>query len=297
MSRASLATLARWSCVPLLLLVLLLLTALHVQRRDTQALLATAESPRAEYDKLLGQIDASQAASAAKTTAPDPERKKAPPQGLRHFSDSNAMSDPVFGPPVVRRHRRYALANYRTAIAALHLPPAEEARLRELIVQRWNAGEDVHDIMARSGGASEAVGAKVSQALQAEADREITQLLGEERADLLETLYLQSSRKGMSWGLTTAFWDAGHPLSAEQQASFTHAQLMVEAQFEKTGKSTERDPATGMSPKDLALIEATAPFLSPVQLELLRQDAQISARLKLLWAITAPKSSAGKPSP
>ncbi len=280
--RSRISAVANWLWVPLLLLVLILFLALHSVRSEIRRSLAEAELLQHETVTLQHRIRASarppSPAVAPPTAAPPVSspttrvQKTGGAAGLSGISDINALADPDVAAPVVRRQRRSAMANYRTAIDALQLAPAEKERLKQLIIERWNAQMDVKDILQREGEAPPELRKQMLALVVADADQETSALLGEERSATFQSVFAEQTTKKMNSGLFTAAWDAGAPLSDDQQTLVARAMVQAGKQFSSPQAANEIDPASGLSRADLALIQQSAAFLSPEQVAVIRAD-------------------------
>ncbi|MBL9208360.1 MAG: hypothetical protein JNN01_24965 [Opitutaceae bacterium] len=212
-----------------------------------------------------------------------PETKPSPlspaePKRPPGFSDRDVLGDPELGSAVARRHRRYALANYRRAIDSLELTAPERARLKELIAERWLAREDAREMLRRLGNLSPEQAAKATAEAQAETDASMRSLLGDERYARLKENYELISEKGMDWQRVTGFWDAGVPVSESQQLELVRARREIRQRLGE-GEENGRDPATGFKQSETLLLQAAVKFLSPAQLEFLREEWRLEARL------------------
>jgi hypothetical protein len=187
------------------------------------------------------------------------------------------MGDPEFAAPIARRQRRYAMANLRGAIEAMNLSPADTAQLKELVAAKWLAREDTSDVLDRIGNTTPELRQKATAAAQAEAEQKIKDLLGPERYADFQTAQKESASRQVNWQLFTDFWDSGMPLSSEQQTSLARAMVELRADF-PTGTDAPLDPQTGLRPEVLQLLATASSFLTPEQLNLLRDRKSDHAR-------------------
>jgi hypothetical protein len=272
---------ANWLWLPLLFLVLFLFFLLQKIREENRSVMAEVESLQRESTALRHTIRAATKPPAPTAVrASSPETKAAKSGGLASYSDVNVIADPDAGAAVVRRHRRYAMANYRAAIDSLQLAPAEKERLKQLIAERWIARTDVNDLLQRQGESTPELRKKIMDAVVAEADQQIHGLLGDDGFAKLEAAYDEQSTKKMNWGLFTSAWDAGAPLTDDQQTLVARAMVQVKAQFPSPEAANEIDPATGLTRSDLALIQLSASFLSPEQVAAIRADKTATAEYR-----------------
>ena len=278
MRKAKVDTFARWLWLPLLAIIFLLLAALTNLRRETESLRTTAETLGKQASEIRVEVaTVPTTAPAASMTSP-PAKPPAKPAGLTGFSDRNAIGEAEYGAIIARRHRRYAMANYRQAIDSLHLSRADEDRLKQLIAAKWIAREDAGDVLDRMGDASPALRKQAAEAAQAEAQQQITTLLGDDGYAKFQATFEESATNKMNWGLVTALWDAGLPLTTEQQNAYARAQQQVRSQFPRQGNEPPADPDTGLSQSDLALLRAVSSFLSSEQIAFIREDRIAEAR-------------------
>ena len=270
-----------WLWLPLLLLVLLLFFLLQKIRAENDSALAEAESLQRETTALRHTIDATAKSPPPVAGAASAAEIKAPKSGgLKSYSDKNVIADPDGGAAVARRHRRYAMANYRGAIDSLQLAPVEKERLKQLITERWIARTDVDDLLQRQGGATAELREKMMPTVVAEADQKIRGLLGDDGFAKLEATYNEQSTKLANWGLFTSAWDAGALLTDDQQTQVARAMVQVRAEFPSPEADSEIDPTTGLTHADVALLELASSFLSPEQVAVIRADQTVTAEYR-----------------
>jgi len=201
------------------------------------------------------------------------------------------MGDPEYGAIIARRQRRYAMANYRQAIDAMHLSRADEDRLKQLITEQWNARVDASDIVQRMGDGPPAFREKAIEAAQVEAQQKTRAFLGDAHAKFQAT-YEESSANQTNWGLVTDMWDVGLPLTSDQQAALARAQQQVRSQFPQQENHSPTGPETGLSESDVALLRAVSSFLSPEQVAFIQEDRIAEARYrKALRAVDQRRTS------
>ncbi|MEO6002053.1 MAG: hypothetical protein ABIZ04_21530 [Opitutus sp.] len=264
---------ANWLWLPLLIVVLLLFFLLQKIRAENRSASAEMEALHREAIALRHTIDATALPPSPVAVAAGAAKSKPPKSGgLKSYSDNNVIADPEGGAAVVRRHRRYAMANYREAIDSLQLAPAEKEQLKQLIAEQWIAQTDVRDLLHRQGGTTPELREKMMKTVVQETDQKIRGLLGDDRFAKLQATYDEQTMKRVNWGLFTAAWDAGAPLSDEQQTQVARAMVQVNAEFPSSGSGNETDPTTGITHADVALLELTTSFLSPAQLATIRAD-------------------------
>ncbi len=272
---------SRWAWLPLLALVLFLWSRLGDVRRETELFQTDAESSDRQAAARTPPLRAKAAprpTPATATAAQPADPSVAKPGALESFSDRNALGEVEYGNAITRRHRRYALANYRPAIASLHLPPEEEEQLKNLLAAAWIAQEDTGDVLDRMGATTRELRAQAVAAARAESEQKIKDFLGEKNYTDLETAYALASTAKMNWQLATEFWDAGLPLTPEQQTAYARTEHQLRAQFLANPNLGARDPQTGLTARDQAFHQEAAAFLSPQQLALLRDERLAEAR-------------------
>jgi hypothetical protein len=270
------------SWVVLLPLVVGLWLLLERQRDEQQGLERAIREARLERERLVAEKEGlpngrpeGAALSPDRKPTPSPSPKSEQQKG---FIDRDVLGDPELAPPVARRQRRSAMANYRRAIDSLNLAPAEKAQLKELIAARWMAGEDVRDMLRNFGDATPELTSKALAEAQAESEASIRSLLGDERSARLLENYTLYSEQRMDWQLAAGFWDAGVPLNESQQFELTRVRHEIRRSLSEPERSA-RDPATGFKQSDTLLLREAARFLSPQQLEFLREEWRIQAQL------------------
>ncbi len=280
MSNSKIRALVRWSWLLLLAICLGLFFELRSLREETQTIQAAAkvsdEQAAALREKIaIGKTDRPTA------SAPVPASKKAADGeggALTFISDGNALGDPEYRRVIARRQRRYAMANYRPVVDALHLRRADEDRLKQLLAKKWTAREDASDIIQRMGSASAELRDKAYEEAEAGAVREMKTLLGDDGYAQMEANLDASSQIKMNWIVAADFWDAGLPLTADQQVAFARTEQQVDREFGRQGSRAAPDPATGLTESDLALLRAASSFLSPEQAAYLRETRIAAAR-------------------
>lgn len=263
--------------LPLVVGLWLMLERLRVEQQGLERAIrdAQVEGQRLEAETTPGEPPTGMALSPEFKPTPVPSVKAKGPAGSL---DRDVLGDPELGLAVARRHRRYALANYRRAIDSLELAATEKARLKELIADRWLAREDAREMFRRFGNLSPEQAAQATAAAQAETDASMRSLLGEARYARLKENYELESEKGMNWQQVAGFWDAGVPVSEVQLLELARAHREIRQRLGE-GEGNARDPATGIKPSETLLLQAAANFLSPAQLEFLREEWQLQARL------------------
>jgi hypothetical protein len=260
----------------------LLVFELQRTRRDS-------ESSHALSDTLDRQVATLHAASKlpvasklpiAPSTAPTTTTatpKPLPPGVFASYSDTNVLGDPEYAATIARRQRLYAMANLRGTINAMHFSPADITQLKELVAAKWLAEEDTSDALDRMGNTTPELRQKAHAAIRAEAEQKIKDLLGPEGYADYQNAQRESAIKHQSWQLFTDFWDSGMPLSSEQQTSLARAMVALRAEF-PSGTEAPLDPQTGLRPEVLQLLATASSFLTPEQLNLLRDRKSEHAR-------------------
>jgi hypothetical protein len=286
--------------VPLLVVVFVLGSLLCSLRKETHALHAANESA----EKLVSSLKAKLALvqkedrGAAVPTSREPSKpatREPPPGALKSYSDNDAMADPELGGPVIRRHRRYAMGNYRKAIEALHLSPEDDAKLRQLVVDRWNAEMDAADVVKRMGDAPGDLRRKAMDAAAKEGGRVIKDFVGEEAYARFEEEERVSFHATTNWMLFTALWDADLPVTSEQKVAYARSMQQVEKQFSTPDSREPADPETGLSQADLALLNSVQAFLSPEQVAFIRNGKIEDARYRALGRLKSSLKEGIKP--
>lgn len=279
---------ARWAWMPLLLIALLLLSRLQRLRQENDTARGALQTIDRQTTTLLAEAAAALAPASVSPTPPasastnSAAKPKPPPGALAYFSDMNVMGDPELGPPVVRRNRRYAMGNYRKAIEALHLSPQDEEKLRQLIVERWNAAIDARDVVDRMANPPGGLRNKAVEAAQQAGDHAIKEFLGDTAYAQFRTANEVWVNKTTNWMLFTALWDAGMPVSDEQETAYAQALQQVNKQFPTPESRGPADPQTGLTQADVALLGSLESTLTPEQIALIRDERIRSARQMML---------------
>lgn len=257
--------------------VVLLALQLQSLRRETESLRNLSDQLNREAIALQNRSPQPSAPSVSTAT-----RSAAPNPLASGYSDRNLLGEPAYAASIARRHRRYAMANYRHVIDTLNLSPSETAQLKELIAERWLAGEDVGDVFDRMNEASRDLREKAVAEAKANAEQKIKELLGPERyAKFQENERSRTAASG-NWILITDFWDSGVPLSAEQKEKLARV-FFVERESNPPGRDTSPiNPQTLLRDRDRQVLESATPFLSPEQLALLRDRRMDDNRYRLI---------------
>lgn len=298
MRKSKVDTVARWSWLLLLALCLALLIEFRSLRLETDAFRATAMSLEQSGAPVPAKPASRRITLPAPPAAPatPPAKKPAPPPGaLASYSDGNVLGDPEYGLTVARRQRRYTMGNYREAIEAMHLSPADEDRLKKLLAAQWNAREDASDILQRMGNASPELRAKARAAAEAEAVEHLKSFLGN-NYDQFEAVKEMSAQKQIGWGLASAMWDAGVPLTPAQRDALAHLQQQIRSQFPDQEAPRPADPDTGLTDADLALLRSAGSFLTAEQIAFIQDEKIAEVRYRVaVQATQQRKKAAPKP--
>ena len=280
MRKSKAGAVIRWLWLPLLAIILVLVAELRGLRHETQSFRTRAEVLSKQASAIRVEDAAATAPTPAAVKSTQSANKSTKPPGLTYFSDGNAMGDPEYGAIIARRQRRYAMANYRQAIDAMHLSRADEDRLKQLITEQWNARVDASDIVQRMGDGPPAFREKAIETAQVEAQQKIRAFLGDDAHAMFQATYEESAASQMNWGLVTGMWDAGLPLTSGQQAALVRAQEQVRSQFPQQDNHASPDTETGLSESDVALLRAVSSFLSPEQVAFMQEDRIAEARYR-----------------
>lgn len=267
--------------------IVLLVFEFQRVRRETESLQALADTLDRQASTLLTAstlpVTAKPpiASSTAPTTSTAPataaKKKPLPPGVFASYSDTNVMGDPEYAAIIARRQRRYAMANFRRVLDVMHLSPADTAQLKELVAAKWLAREDTGDVLDRMDNATPELRKKASAAAQADAEQKIKDLLGPERYADYQTAQEESTMEQVNWPLFTDFWDSGLPLSSEQKRALARTLVTLRKEF-PAGTDASLDPQTGLRPEVLQLLATVSSFLTPEQLNLLRDRKLEHAR-------------------
>ena len=233
----------------------------------------------ASYEAQLADLRAKSIDTAASPSAVGPVNPSLPRKAprARGMTDRDLLSDPLHSGVIVRRNRRYAMANHRQAIDALNLPAEKTAALKELIVNRWMAIEETAHLLDQMSEVSALTRNNAHEQAKAEFDREIQYLLGPEKyaAFLKEQAYHQE--RGMNWALFTDFWDSGLPLEPQQEAALARLFANRTAATWTAGRHTA--DVVSQKAADDTMIEAARAVLTPDQVALLKDRIAASRRL------------------
>ena len=177
------------------------------------------------------------------------------------------------------RFRQNALNGYIAGFDRLNLSPEILAETKRVILESWQAGEDLRnksEVSARANGGTPPSPQELQTAferLRQSEDEKLTALLGKDAAETLQS----STREGtINWEIGTDMWDAGAPIFPEQVRALALAQERIK--YEPTFWSLDPkpsqipDPKTGLSSQDAAFVTATAPALTTTQQQILVQS-------------------------
>lgn len=236
-------------------------------RRETSSTrsLELAQARVRELEREVERQHQATAAAAAARAATDSRRSAATsnrPAPVR-ISLDDMRSDPAFANAWKHMQLRSIQRQYGDAIAGMKLSPDTEAKLRSLLVER---NEQMAD--ARESAGSQSLTPKdmfaAEQSAMQDATSQIKALIGEDGyAQLQQATQVSGMKMMVTQNIGMDLAAAGVPLNAQQTYSVAQAYATA---FRTPGMSTDPDPATGLTPRNLAVYNTIAPSLSPEQL-------------------------------
>jgi hypothetical protein len=177
------------------------------------------------------------------------------------------------------RFRQNALNNYISGFDRLKLPPEILDEAKHIIIERWQAIEDLRnqsEASARANGKATWLTEELLSAferLRQSENEKLTALLGRDSA---ETLQASTREETINWEIGTDMWDAGAPISPEQVQALALAQERI--RYERTFWGFDTKPSqipdskTGLSSQDAAFVASAAPALTTTQRQILVQS-------------------------
>lgn len=206
----------------------------------------------------------------------EPAGAEAAAKGLDQFSDRNFLGDSEHGAVAARRHRRYAMGNYRPVIDAMRLSPDETLELKELVATRWLAREDAADLLDRMPDATPEMRRMAATQAEARITQRIEGLLGPDRYAEFTEKWEANREYQINWTLFTEFWDMGEPLGQDQKRGLSQLlakrRSVVEAILRNNADPNLRETA------DRQAVEGATALLTPGQREILRRRIEFEAR-------------------
>ena len=166
--------------------------------------------------------------------------------------------------------RRNVQQQYGSILGSLSLPPEQNAKLKDLLVEMTMSPIDAAGAATQLGVAQDAPEMQKAQSqARREVEKEITALVGADTAAMFNG--------GSAYMLQTGVGEmaeAGHALSAEQMR--TVAQVAADARNPQKNPAArdqgayEADPETGLTPIEQGVLQRASGVLSPEQLGILK---------------------------
>lgn len=279
----------------LLLIIGVLGYALWRESREYGRQRAAAASARGKIDGLEAKVAAAEKKRSA-GAAPAPPRTT--PDQKRSVSEMSMLQALHEHPELAALRRRIARRQLLGAwlgspkIAALNLSPDKFARLVDLATEKK---ESVEDALAAAAGAGikpdnpASLVAVMRQSVE-EVDQQITALIGDSgRTMLYAPAAPDTGAVAADYAAQMAY--GGAPLTPEQTASLQllTAQVYAPAADPPTGtidSASIPDSETFLVPKAQQLLDGAAAFLSPDQVEILKNRLSDVYRFQALTAVS-----------
>jgi hypothetical protein len=248
--------------------------ALFLQHRSAQLDIASLHRKVAELE-LQGKVHPPTARNVREATDGAPPVTEpattTPPHDAQFVSATSAMmKDPSFAALWRKEKLRQIDKAWGRELAKLDLPPAQRAKLMDLLFERTEA-ERVGREAAKNARLSEAESNKAVVMAGDAVYAEIKSLLGDETYAKFETA-VQTSRIDLAIEdqFGTDLTAAGVPLTQDQFSSLAqiHAKLKLPL---NPAHQEPSDPSTGLTSLNQSFLAQAGEILSPAQLSVLRQ--------------------------
>jgi hypothetical protein len=252
--------------------------------RDLQARLATTEKPRAATEATSAENTIT-----AAVTVPPAEPQKRQKKGGPPSSFSQSMEEPTFATAWRQQSIRNLDRTHSDTYGALGLSAEQLGQLKQLLVTRVEAGAYAVEV-ARAAGLPNVEGYKAVDHATQTANDDIKALIGEAGFTLLERNEKAFRFRPM---IESDFGHdlraAGVPLSADQA---TNLAVTMSEYWQSTWRPKgigfsglrqftdpkEMDPQTGLTLHGAALLDRYARYLTPVQIQVVRDAMTADGR-------------------
>lgn len=187
------------------------------------------------------------------------------------------------------RSRIYASqieAIFGDVLEILHLQPPQLATVKHLLLERWEVGIDVQEIVSATPNTSVRDRLALGDAARAKIDEELEAAVGESAFLQIKRMVADTTQLNtIRIRLDPRFAEAGVPLTPEQKFILAEVWREVYEPGDKTRdalklRTQDIDPATGLAALDRIVIEKMSGVFSPTQLAVLSaQHAENTARI------------------
>jgi len=218
--------------------------------------------------QLQDELDRAKGALAANTAKASSQRPAATGQSTPLVIQMEDMrKNPKYAPLWQQDQLRNIQRMYGAAIAALKLPPDQEAKLRSLLMDQAESAADARQAAA-AAGLSRGEGARASVQASEEVGGEIKALIGDDGYAALQTgSRLANETSNINYGVGADLAANGVPLTPDQTGQL--AKLYADVRpgpFNPNG-----DPAA-LSSRDQQVLDHAANFLSAPQVAAMKQS-------------------------
>lgn len=196
---------------------------------------------------------------------------------VRTVHNSDIVRDhPEYAAILARQARRNMLRQYGVALEGLNLPPAQLAKLKDLLVERNLSSQDASEAARAAGleqGSPDWLAAM--RAATEPIEKEMGAVVGMDGSQFIRKLQAEAGvNSQIRYNFSPDFEEAGVALTADQTSGLRQA---LAGTWSTDGiPASDRaalrkvDPATGLSPADNRMLDAAAQTLTPAQLQVLR---------------------------
>jgi hypothetical protein len=269
---------------------------LYVRQRDENAYLRADLRGRLEADKqnqqqmrdLENKLVAATAVQRGPQSGKNASAPVPPGRSNGSYLSELERDHPEFELLRLKSARRHMLQVYGAGLAGLGLPPAQLARLKDLLAEKTLREADAQSAASEAGlqlgtpGFREAMNQAIG-----DLDDQITGIVGPGgQSALAESAGVAQTLSAVETGFQPDFVDAGVPLTAEQAQNF--AQLLNDkgsrAYQRANNLSSVVDPTTWLSPANEAMLAEAAQILTPAQLEVFKNHMSEEGQRQTLLA-------------
>jgi len=204
-------------------------------------------------------------------SAPTPAETVVRPLGTQQTSLPAAAANSVREEKLAQINRSID-SYYGKAMQGLGLTPTQIEKLHEFLVAKAEAGYIAQDVVATTPGGTATDVLTSAKDARAQVDDEIRQYFGDEKYAQIQLMQDGVAYLGVEQrDLAPALEKAGVPqLSPEQALKFAAAMAEANGRGINVTRPTWTDSATGLTNRDLPVIEKAAGFLSPEQIAVLQ---------------------------
>jgi hypothetical protein len=219
---------------------------------------------------------------AVKTAAPavpPPSRKEGESAGtlltsrvITEAIQEAERKDPAHARLWKKQCMRTIMNMYGDAIAALKLPPDKFGKLKDLLFEQLQATYDAMDA-AKEAGLTAGESNQAAMQSRNEIDAEIKALLGADAfAQFQQDSMAGTFKSVINSGVGADMAVAGTPLTPEQLTALSRLYAQTVNPGLKHFGTQNTDPVTGLTSRNQWLLDQSAGFLNPGQLQSMRQS-------------------------